>query len=151
MGPFGVVVGDPSHDQVAGMGKVMKQHFVQELVPHPAVEALHETVLHRLSRGDVMPFDLVLGTPLQDRVRGQFSAIVRHDHPGLAAAFDQGRQLPAHAATRNRGVRDRRKTLARDVIDYVQHPEAPPAGELVMHEVERPARIGPRLDQDRCP
>jgi hypothetical protein len=34
------------------------------------------------------------------------------------------------------------------VINHVQHPKAPPAGEL---EVEWPARIGPCLDQDRGP
>ena len=31
-------------------------------------------------------------------LRGQFGPVVRHDHPGLPAAFDQGRQLPRHTA-----------------------------------------------------
>ena len=70
MGPRGVVVIDPGRDQIAGMGEVAEQRLVQELVPHPAIEAFHETVLHRLSGRDVVPFDLVLGAPLQDRVRG---------------------------------------------------------------------------------
>ena len=75
-----------------------------------------------------MPFDLVLGAPLQDRVRGQFRPVVRHDHAGLTAAVDQRRQFPRHAATRDRGVRDRCEAFPRDVIDHIQHPEAPPAG-----------------------
>ena len=69
MGPCGVVVGDPGRNQVAGMGEVAEQRLVQELVPHPAVEAFHETILHRLAWRDVVPLDLVLGAPLQDRVR----------------------------------------------------------------------------------
>jgi len=46
---------------------------------------------------------------------------------------------------------DRGKALPRDVIDHVQHPEAPPAGELVMSEVQRPARIATSFHQDRGP
>lgn len=38
------------------------------------------------------------------------------------------------------------QALAHDVIDDIQHPEAPPAGKLVMHEVQRPARVRSRLD-----
>ena len=83
---------------ITGLCQVAEQRLVQELVPHPAVEAFDETVLHRLARRDVVPFDLVLGAPLQDRVRGQFGPVVRHDHAGLAAAFDQRRQFPRHTA-----------------------------------------------------
>jgi hypothetical protein len=79
---------------------------------------------------------ILAGNIGQDRVRGQFRPVVRYDHPGLAASFDQRGQLPRHAAARNGRVGDRRKAFARDVIDHVQHPEAPPAGELVMHEVQ---------------
>lgn len=50
------------------MGEVAEQCFVQKLVPHLAVEAFDEATLHRLTRGDVMSFDLVLSGPLQDRI-----------------------------------------------------------------------------------
>ena len=151
MWPRGVVVGDPVGNELAGMCQVAKQCLSQELVPHPTVEAFDEAVLHGLAGRDVVPFDLVLGAPLQDRVRGQFRPVVRDDHSGLAAAFDQRRQLPRHAAARDGRVGYRRKAFARHVIDDIQHPEAPPAGELIMHEVERPAGVGPCLDQDRGP
>lgn len=52
------------------------------------------------------------------------------------ARLDRRRQFLGHATARNRGVGDRREAFPRDVIDYVQHPEPPPAGELVMHEVQ---------------
>jgi hypothetical protein len=72
VGPFRVVVGDPGGDQITGVGQVAEQRLVQKLVPHSAVETFDEAVLHRLARCDVVPFDLVLGAPLQDRIRGQF-------------------------------------------------------------------------------
>ena len=46
---------------------------------------------------------------------------------------------------------DRSQAFARNVIDHVEHPEALPVGELVMDKIQRPAHIGPRLDQDRGP
>ena len=76
MGPFGVVVVDPSRDQIAGMGEVAEQRLIQELVPHPTVEAFDETVLHGLAGRDLVPFDPLLGAPLQDCVRGQFGPVV---------------------------------------------------------------------------
>lgn len=41
--------------------------------------------------------------------------------------------------------------IARHVVDDVQNAEPPATGELVMHEVERPARIWPWLDKDWRP
>ena len=133
------------------MGEVAEHRLVQKLVPHPAVEAFHKAIQHRLARRDIVPFDFGLGALLEDLVRGQFCPIVTDDHPGSTTAFDERSQFPCHAAARERSVRDRRQTLARHIIDHVQHPEAPSAGELVMNEVERPSRIGPCLDQDRRP
>lgn len=74
-GAFGVVVRVPDRERGAGMGPRREQGFVQEFVTQVAVEALHKSVLYRLAWHDVVPFDLVLGTPLQDRVRSQFGAI----------------------------------------------------------------------------
>lgn len=45
MGPLGVVAGRPGGDQVAGMGEVSEQRFVEKLVPRPAVETLDEPIL----------------------------------------------------------------------------------------------------------
>ena len=42
-----------------------------------------------------------------------------------------------------------RQTYARHIIDNVEDAEAPALGELVMDEVERPARVDLGLDQDR--
>ena len=98
-----------------------------------------------------MPLDPVLGTPPQDRVTGQFRAVVADNHAGLSAALDQGRQFTRDTATGDRRVRDRREAFPRDVIDHVENPEALAVGELIMDEIQRPARIGLCRDQDRGP
>ena len=58
--------------------------LVQALVAKPPVEALGETVLHRLPRLDVVPLDSVLLLPLEHSVRGQFGAVVADHQSGIA-------------------------------------------------------------------
>ncbi len=70
-----VNVGAPRQHQISGMAPAVEQVFVQTLIPHPAGDVLHKSVLHRLIRGDVMPIDLVVFLPIQDRVAGQPGAI----------------------------------------------------------------------------
>ena len=50
----GVVVDAPSFDDVARLGERGEHMLVQALVPQLAVEALHEAVLLRLARRDVV-------------------------------------------------------------------------------------------------
>lgn len=97
-----------------------------------------------------MPFDLVIGTPPQDRVTGQFRPVIADNHAGLSAALDQGRQFMRDTSPRDRGVRDRGQAFTGDVVYNIEHAEALAVGELVLGEIQRPACIGPRLDQDWC-
>ena len=62
-------------DQIAGMGEVVEQGLVQELVPHPAVEAFDKAVLHPFTGRDVVPFHLVSHAPPQDHVDGETHAL----------------------------------------------------------------------------
>ena len=64
----GVVVDAPSFDDVARLGERGEHMLVQALVPQLAVEALHEAVLLRLARRDVVPFDATLLLPGEDGV-----------------------------------------------------------------------------------
>ena len=98
MRTLGVVVCRPSGDHDSRVSQVAEHGLVEQLVAHPPVETLDETVLHRLAWRDVVPFDPVLGTPPQDGVGSQFRAVVADDHAGLAAAFDQSRQFTRHTA-----------------------------------------------------
>ena len=76
MRPLGVVVGDPATDELAGLVEIEKDCLVEELVAHPAVKALDEAVLHRFAGRDVVPFDLMIDCPAEDRVRGELGAVV---------------------------------------------------------------------------
>lgn len=62
-----------------------------------------------------------------------------------------GQSVPEQRADRRSTCPGRGKAFARHVVNDVQHPEPPPAGELVMDEVQRPARVRLRLNQNRRP
>ena len=70
-----IEVGAPCGDESTGMTQAVEQVLVQTFIAHPTVEAFHEAVLHWFSWGDVMPIDLALFLPLQDRIRSQFCAV----------------------------------------------------------------------------
>jgi hypothetical protein len=62
------VVVEVDSPQIAGMAEAVEQMFVQAFVANPPVEALYEPVLHWLTRGDVVPVNLAVLLPLQDRI-----------------------------------------------------------------------------------
>jgi hypothetical protein len=64
-----VEVGTPRSDQLAGMAQVVEQVLVQTFIAHPPVEAFHKSVLYRPSRRDVVPVNLAVFLPFQDRIR----------------------------------------------------------------------------------
>jgi hypothetical protein len=133
------------------MVEAEKQRFIQKLVPHAPVEALAEPVLHRLPRRDVTPLDPAFACPGENGVRGELRPVIGNDHARLAAPPDQRGEFTGDALARDRRVGDRRQTFPRHVVDNIEDAETPAAGELVMHEVQRPARIRLRLDEDRRP
>jgi hypothetical protein len=128
-----------------------EQRLVQEFVAHAPVKAFAEAVLHGLSWRDVTPFDPMFARPREDGVGGELRPVVGDDHARLAAPRDQRRQFAGDALPGNRRVRDRRQAFAGYVVDDVKNAEPPPAGELVVHEVQRPAGVRLRLDGDRRP
>src|SRR5262249_20858667 len=74
-------------------------------------------------------------------IEEELGAVIGNDHLGLAAPLDEGRQLAGDAKSGDRSIGHRHQALSRYVIDDVEDREAPSTGELVMDEVERPARI----------
>src|SRR6266542_3883546 len=151
MQPRRVVVSDPSSDDLASLIEVEEQALVEKLVAHAAVEGFDVAILHRLSGHDVVPFHLMLFAPAQDSIRGELGAVIGHDHPRLATPLDDGDELAGNSSARDRGVGDRCQAFSRHVIDDVENTEAPAAGELIVDEVERPARIWLGLDQNGRP
>jgi hypothetical protein len=128
-----------------------EQTLIEQLVPHPAIEAFAKTILHGFAGRDEVPGHSVLLRPGKHDVRCELGAVIRDDHAGLAAPFDQRRQLSSYAPSRDRGIRDGREAFPGNVVDDVQDAEAPATGELIVHKVQRPARIGLRLKEDRRP
>ena len=119
----------PSGNSLAGMSQAREQRLVQQLVPHPAVEALGVAILLRLARGDVVPVDPGLARPRQHRIGRQFGArvsfadmppadrfaIVADDRHRLAPPDDEGGKLTRHPLARNRRVYDRRQVPQRRI------------------------------------
>src|ERR1700722_4302604 len=66
-----------------------EQALVEKLVAHAPVETLAEAILHRLSWRNEMPDDPVVLRSGEHGVRCELGPIVRDDHAGLAAPFDQ--------------------------------------------------------------
>ena len=75
MGAVMVKIDAPRCDQLTGVSEAVEQVLVQALVPHPAVEAFDKAVLHWLAGGDVMPVNLAVLLPFQDRIRRQFGSV----------------------------------------------------------------------------
>jgi hypothetical protein len=147
--PSGVVVGGPVADELAGLIEIDKQAFIEKFVTHTAIEGFDVAVLHRPTWCDVVPFDTMVLRPGQDRIRRELRSVIGDDHAGLAARIHEGRQLSRNSFARDRCVGDRCQTFAGHVVNDVKNAEAPAEGELIVDEVERPARIGLSLDQYR--
>ena len=57
------------------MAQVVEEVLVQEFIAHPAIERFNEPVLHGLARGDVVPLNVSVFLPFQDRIAGQLRAV----------------------------------------------------------------------------
>ena len=79
MRPVVIVVGAPCRNHAAGMAQRREQVFVEALLAHPPVEALHQAVLHWLAWRDVAPIDLAVFLPFQHRIRCQFRSVARRE------------------------------------------------------------------------
>lgn len=92
-----IVVALPGGQHGARLPQRGEQRLVQAFVAQSADEAFGERVLLRLARGDVVPNNLSLLAPAQDRVAGQFGAVVADTkkRPRIPASGDRG-QFPRH-------------------------------------------------------
>src|SRR5207245_9775467 len=74
--------------------------------------------------------------------------VIGLDHPSCSSPVDDCDALAGNPSARDRGVGDRCQAFSRHVIDDVENTEAPAAGELIVDEVERPARVWLGLDEN---
>src|SRR6188508_612557 len=75
----------PLRQQGAHVCQRAEWSLVQQLVAQPAIERLHERVLNRLTRLDVVPGNVLLLLPAQHRQRRELRAIVADDGLRLPA------------------------------------------------------------------
>lgn len=93
----GVEVVARCRPRIAGMAQNVEEALVQQFILHPSMVRFCEPVLHRLSRRDVMPCDLAILLPLQDRIARQLRPDVSVHNEGATPHFSD----PANAlATR---------------------------------------------------
>lgn len=73
--------------------------LVQVFVAQAAIETFDLIILLRLAGRDVLPLDLPVLRPTQDRQARQFGPVVAHDHQRLAANRNDRVELtaPGHA------------------------------------------------------
>jgi hypothetical protein len=81
------------------MSEAVEHLLVEAFIAQLAVERLHEAVLLRLARRDVVPGDTGPVLPFQDRPAGQFRAVVRHDGLRPAVEPDAAIQQAGRAGT----------------------------------------------------
>ncbi len=124
---------------------------LRKLVAHASVEGLAEAVLNGPARGDVVPVDARRLSPCEHGVGGELRAVVADDEPRFAATPDDLVEFADNPSSRDRGVRDRAEAFLGDVVEDVENAKAPARTELVVDEVERPAGIRRRRDEDRRP
>ena len=88
-----------------------------------------------------MPVDLVVSTPSEDRVRGEFCPVVADNHAGLASAFDDGGEFPRHPMCPEIDVSGMAaEALMGDVIGDIQDPE--PSGHWPSGHARSPVTNG---------
>lgn len=103
-----------------GAGEAAEKMLAEALVPQPADEALNKAVLHRLARRDVMPFDLAVPAPGEDRMRGQVGAIVTDHHARPASLLADAIKLPGHPLAGQGGVDYGRQAFPAEVVNHAQ-------------------------------
>ena len=119
-----IVVVAPCRNQMAGMAQCREQVFVEAFIPQASVEALHEAVLHRFARRDVMPFDLAILLPIQHGVRlvssVPLSLTNMQGKPRISAILSSSR---ATRLSRQRSIDHSRPTFSAEVVDDAENAE----------------------------
>src|SRR5215472_360178 len=96
-----IIVTLPRRQHSTRLAQRGEQRLVQAFVTQPADEAFCKSVLLRLAWCDVVPADLALLAPAQDRRARQLRTVVADTQQRTRTApRDQQRQLACHPCTR---------------------------------------------------
>lgn len=148
MWPAFVVVNAPGLNDLPRFGHPREPMLVEALVAHRAVEALDEGILHRLAWLDEQVLHTMRVGPARQRLACELRSVVGQQPPWVAALGHQPIQNPGDSLAAYRAVHFDGKTLPCVVIHHIERPKLAPVGQLIAHEVHRPALIG-RLRRHR--
>jgi len=137
-----VIVGpQPAGGKFLDLVERFKEMVSQPIVAHGPVVALHVSVLLRLTWLDEVDADSASGGPGQRHGADVLWAVVAADRVRFATPFDNPVQRSDDAFGWQREVDLDSQAFAVEVVDDVEQANAASVGELVMHEVHRPALI----------
>jgi len=105
--------------------------LIETLVAEATVQALDETVLHRLARRATGPLDALVFLPLQDHPRSQFGAVVADAHKRPSADIDERIEFASDTLAGERG------------IDHDKHAEAPASASWAATKLKLPRWFDP--------
>ena len=80
MRPLGVVVDPPGFDDASGIIPPIEKMLIEALIAQVTVKALDEGILGGLARRDIVPLDLGVLDPFEDRMARELGPIVRDNH-----------------------------------------------------------------------
>jgi hypothetical protein len=129
-------------DKEFGLGEGGKPMLVKAVVAKGAIEAFNESVLHGLSRLDVMKGDARRLSPEVKGFAGQLRAIVQSDDLWQGTGQSELLKHINDGGTTDGGIDMDRQALTGKVIDDRQTTETTSTGELIVDEIHRPALVG---------
>jgi len=125
-----------------------EQRTVQQLTLESAFEALDEGVLGPFVRCNVVPLDMGLLRPAQNRYAGKSRSIIANDGQWCSPQADECAKFAGHTSARARGVGDKAETPAGKIVDGRKEAEVSAVGQCVAQEVERRALVRPPCSKD---
>lgn len=137
-----VIVGAyPSSGKFLNLVKGLKQMMGQPIVADRPVIALDISVLLWLAWLDESGVRPALGCSNQGNRADVFRSVVAADYIRFAASFDNPVERSDHALGWQRKIDLDAQSLAIVAVDDIEQPNTSPIGQLVMHEVDRPALV----------
>ena len=127
-----IIVGAPMFDQESGLGEGGKPVLVKAVVAESAIETFNKSVLHGLSRLDVMKGDARRSSPEVKSLAGQLRAIVQSDDLWQGTGESELLKHINDGSTTDGGIDMDRQALTGKVIDDSQTTETTSARELIV-------------------
>ena len=129
-------------DQESGLGEGCKPMLVKAVVAESAIEAFNKSVLHGLSRLDVMKVYSCRLSPVVMCFAVQIRAIVNIVYIWMVRGQSELLKHINDGGTTDGGIDMDRQALTGKVIDDRQTTETTSTGELIVDEIHRPALVG---------